>query len=161
MTLHILSKKHDISKTYQKRPKGKKAPRLIGETEDGRPIPLQVVPPTSDSPIQPEEEAIQMVVYEEKQNPNSDKEGAIQTKPNKGDNMHAFQNEKNTSNFQNPSFASIDNSGSRVSVPRVENDKGLCSDDGTSVGDDMILLDVRKKTSEPSVTDTMDKGSEP
>ncbi|GAA0186333.1 hypothetical protein LIER_33621 [Lithospermum erythrorhizon] len=77
------------------RPKRKKVPRLIGETEDGRPIPLQVVPPTSDSPLQPEEETMQMVVYEEKQNPNSHKGEAIETKPNKRDNMHASQNEEN------------------------------------------------------------------
>ncbi|GAA0167857.1 hypothetical protein LIER_22700 [Lithospermum erythrorhizon] len=77
---------------------------------------------------------MQMVVFEEKQNPNSHKGGAIQTKPNKGDNMHASQNEENT---------------------------GLHSDDGTSVRDDINLPDVGKKTGEPSVTNTMDKGSKP
>ncbi|GAA0184200.1 hypothetical protein LIER_31488 [Lithospermum erythrorhizon] len=34
-------------------------------------------------------------------------------------------------------------------------------DDGTSVGDDINLLDVGKKTGDRSVTDTMDKGSKP
>ncbi|GAA0160566.1 hypothetical protein LIER_43530 [Lithospermum erythrorhizon] len=53
------------------------------------------------------------------------------------------------------SSASIDKSGSSYNVPRVEEDKGLCSDDDSTVPKD------GKKTDKPSVTNTMEKNYVP
>ncbi|GAA0144457.1 hypothetical protein LIER_35936 [Lithospermum erythrorhizon] len=106
----------EISKTYQKKSKGKKAPKPVRETADGWPIPLQVVPSSPESSVQPEEEDIS--AYNEK-------------------------------------------SSSIHNVPRVEKNKGVHSDDSTNVGDDIILPNIGKKAGELSVTDTLNRGSEP
>ncbi|GAA0145568.1 hypothetical protein LIER_05738 [Lithospermum erythrorhizon] len=158
-----MGKKPDISKTYHKRSKPKDIPEQLEEPAEGWPVPLQIIPPISET----EEEGMPMFDLDNARHQNPRPNDDVQPDSRPESNMHGLNYDDSTGNFQNPNPTFDTLAGSsrpKSSVERGEElfdegvtpiveetsdrgSKSLCGTDGVEIEDVAIatILDGLRK----------------